>query len=72
MNKADAEAKAWNVTEYINSLTSVTTVAAEAQVVSTIYYDMNGRTMTAAPEHGIYIARDVMSNGTVVARKVMK
>ncbi len=46
-------------------------VDANAQVISTEYYDMQGRAVNA-PAHGLFIQKRVMSDGSVRTQKVIK
>jgi len=43
-----------------------------AEVVSSEYYNMQGVRLNAAPENGLYIVRNTLSNGKVTSKKVMK
>jgi len=45
-------------------------VNANATVVATEYYDFLGRKLSAAPQNGIVIKKEILSNGTSKANKV--
>ena len=51
--------------------TPVETVAVDAQTVSSVYFDLQGRQITE-PVQGLYIRQDVKADGTVKAVKVVK
>jgi hypothetical protein len=50
--------------------TGVSMVNANATVVATEYYDFLGRKLSAAPQNGIVIKKEILSNGTSKANKV--
>lgn len=62
-------------TEYRSGITEVSSVAGiaagNAAVASSTYYDLQGRKV-ANPGAGLYIRRDVLTDGTVKAVKVVK
>ena len=51
--------------------TPVETVAVDAQTVSSVYFDLQGRQITE-PAQGLYIRQDVKADGTVKTVKVVK
>lgn len=50
----------------------VENVADDAEVVSSKYFDMQGRTLVGEPAQGLYIRQDALSNGTVRNSKLVK
>lgn len=48
------------------------TADAAAEVVSSKYFDLQGRALVAEPAQGLYIRQDLMSNGTVRNNKIVK
>lgn len=46
--------------------------AGNANVVAVEYYNLQGQRLNAAPENGVYIVKNVLSNGKTVAAKVVK
>lgn len=71
VDASPAEAKGWIVTGF-EAQTGVNSLSAEGHVVHTIYYGINGIVLDHEPESGIFIAREMMSDGQSVSRKVVK
>lgn len=46
--------------------------AIDADIVSSEYFDLQGRKLNAEPENGIFIQKSLLSNGKTVATKVAK
>lgn len=54
------------------STTAVEVVESNAPVVSTQYFNLQGQRLNVAPEHGVFIQRDIKADGTSKAMKVAK
>lgn len=50
----------------------IDSVTTDATVTGSRYFDMTGRELNAEPASGLYIRRDVMSDGTTTSVKVVK
>ncbi len=72
VHNADAEQKGWKVTEKIASGVNHLLPEGLSDVVRRLYYNLNGQQLNAEPTHGLYLIKEVRSNGTSTARKVTK
>ena len=73
----DPQGTVYDVTEgqsvtvnFLNGVTGISSATA-ANAVKTTYYDLSGRKV-ASPSKGIYVQKQVLSDGTTVAKKVVK
>lgn len=44
----------------------------DSEVVSSQYFDLQGRQLKAAPESGLYLRRDIRANGTSATVKAIR
>ena len=72
VHKSEAEQKGWKVTEKIASGINSLRPEGSNDVVRTLYYNLSGQRLNAEPNHGLYLIKEVRSNGTSTARKVTK
>lgn len=72
VHNADAEQKGWKVTEKIASGINSLRPEGSNDVVRYLYYNLSGQQLNAEPTHGLYLIKEVRSNGTSTARKVTK
>lgn len=72
VHKAEAEQKGWKVTEKITSGVNHLLPEGSNDVVRYLYYNLSGQQLNAEPTHGLYLIKEVRSNGTSTARKVTK
>lgn len=72
VHKAEAEQKGWKVTEKITSGINRLLPEGSSDVVRCLYYNLSGQRLNAEPTHGLYLIKEVRSNGTSTVRKVTK
>lgn len=72
VHKAEAEQKGWKVTEKIASGINRLLPEGSSDVVRYLYYNLNGQQLNAEPTYGLYLIKEVRSNGTSTVRKVTK
>ena len=72
VHKAEAEQKGWKVTEKITSGINRLRPEGSNDVVRCMYYNLSGQRLNAEPTHGLYLIKELRSNGTSTARKVTK
>lgn len=70
--KAEAEQKGWKVTEKIASDVNHLLPEVLSDIVRRLYYNLNDQQLNAEPIHGLYLNKEVRSNGTSTVRKVTK
>ena len=82
INRPESEIAEWGV-QTINQArlgspfakketTGIASVAANAEVLATEYYDLMGRKVSDCPAAGVYIVKDIMSDGSCKVSKVSK
>ena len=76
-SKTDAEGTVYDVEEgqsvtvnFLNGVSAIASVNAK-EAVKTTYYDLAGRKV-AVPSKGIYVQKQLLTDGTVVAKKIVK
>ncbi|ERT61246.1 hypothetical protein HMPREF1254_2329 [Prevotella sp. BV3P1] len=72
VHKAEAEKKGWKVTAKITSGINRLLPQGSSDVVRYLYYNLSGQLLNAEPTHGLYLIKEVRSNGTTTVRKVTK
>ncbi len=72
VHKTEAEKKGWKVTEKIASGINRLLPEGSSDVVRYLYYNLSGQQLNAEPTHGLYLIKEVRSNGTSTVRKVTK
>lgn len=56
----------------IGGVSGISNIATSAEILSTEYYDLQGRQLNSQPEKGVFIKKNIMTDGSTKVGKVIK